>query len=135
MVLSKKHRRKARQTPQSIRIAMAISTTIQTFVVETLMPKVTQARRKSFSIYGVASFLLLALVGGAAVFATVEPARAASLTSQIDTELAAFLVPIGLLALVMMMEVTRFAFTRKLPGTGDAAARPIRAWAPATARR
>jgi asparagine N-glycosylation enzyme membrane subunit Stt3 len=83
----------------------------------------------------VASVLLLALAGGAAVFATISPASAASLTAQLDPELAAFLVPLGLLALVLLIEITRFTFTGRVPAERRAEVRPIRAWASEHQRR
>ena len=99
------------------------------------MPKTTQAGRKSFSLYGAASLLLLALAGGAGIFATISPASAASLTAQLDPELAAFLIPLGLLALVLLIEITRFALTGRVPAERQAEVRPIRAWSPDHTRR
>jgi len=94
------------------------------------MQEVTSPKRKSFSPYAIVT---TALIGGgalAAVLAGVSPANAASLVENPDTQIMVFMIPLTLLVLAMLFEVTRFAARGVLPATPPAQ-RPTRRYWPA----
>lgn len=65
---------------------------------------------------------ILALVGVAAgMMAGVTPAAAASLAQQADTQIAVFMVPLTILVLAMMFEVTRMVLRGTVPAELPAA--------------
>ena len=89
----------------------------------------TSPKRKSFRLYTALSMLVLAMAAGAGIFAGVAPAAAASLTQDTDARVAAFVVPLTLLLLAIIFEVTRFALRTSLPGETPRR-RPARHWGP-----
>jgi hypothetical protein len=67
----------------------------------------------------IASVIVAVAAAGIATFATVAPAAAASLTQDADTQIAIFVVPLALLLLAVVFEVTRFAVRNPaLPDNG-----------------
>ena len=79
------------------------------------MASSTLARRKGFKVYSLVSVTVAALSAALLVVAGVSPATAASLASSVDPQIAAFMVPLTLLVLVMMIEVGRVALRGNLP--------------------
>jgi len=79
------------------------------------MHKSTSPKRKSFRLLAIASTVVLAGGSVAALMAGVTPATAATLAHQPDTQIAVFMVPLTLLVLAIMFEVTRFALRGTLP--------------------
>lgn len=79
------------------------------------MHKSTSPKRKSFRLYAIVSTALVAAGSVAALTAGVTPATAASLATQVDTQIAVFMVPLTLLVLAIMFEVTRIVLRGTLP--------------------
>lgn len=70
---------------------------------------------------------LAAISAGVAFIAGVTPARAASIASQPDTQVAIFMVPLTLLVLALLFEAARFVRRGALPAqSNDLPARPLR---------
>lgn len=86
------------------------------------MHKTTSSQRKSFKLVALFGTLFAALGSAAALIATVSPAQAANFASQADIQVAVFMVPLTLLLLVMLFEVTRFIMRGQVP----AQAQPVR---------
>ena len=95
------------------------------------MQKATSPKRNSFSVYAIVSAGLLITGAITAVLAGVAPANAASLASMPDAQIAAFMVPLTLLVLALMVEVARFALRDTLPEQNQARP-PVRrySWSP-----
>lgn len=89
------------------------------------MHKSTSPKRKSFNLYAVASALLVIGGSAAGLMAGVTPAEAANLVKQPDAQIAVFMVPLTLLVLAMMFEVTRMVMRGKVPAEAPVA-RPKR---------
>lgn len=79
------------------------------------MHKSTSPKRKSFNIYTVASAFLVIGGSAAALMAGVTPAEAANLVKQPDAQIAVFMVPLTLLVLAMIYEVTRMVLRGNVP--------------------
>lgn len=94
------------------------------------MHKSTSPKRKSFRLYAVVSTVLVAAGSAAALVAGVTPATAATLATQVDTQIAVFMVPLTLLVLAIMFEVTRFAWRGNLPAEAPLRRQPRRYWSP-----
>ncbi|MDB5621863.1 MAG: hypothetical protein JWR39_426 [Devosia sp.] len=90
------------------------------------MTESTSAPRKSFKLYAFASGLLLTLGTAAAVLAGVTPATAASLAQEPDTQIAVFMVPLTLLLLAVLFEVTRIVLRGNLPAEAPVRVKPSR---------
>jgi hypothetical protein len=84
------------------------------------MHKSTSPKRKSFKLYAIASTVLVTSGSVAALVAGVTPATAANLATQPDTQIAVFMVPLTILVLAIMFEVTRFALAWPPPGRSTA---------------
>jgi ABC-type dipeptide/oligopeptide/nickel transport system permease subunit len=85
------------------------------------MLKSTSTTRNSFMPYAIVTSIL-ALVGAVAgVLAGVTPATAASLAREVDTQIAVFMVPLTLLVLAIMFEVTRMVLRGSVPAELPAA--------------
>ncbi|KKC35632.1 hypothetical protein WH87_16465 [Devosia epidermidihirudinis] len=94
------------------------------------MQKSSSSKRKSLKLYALASTMVLALGAAGALFAGVTPATAASLAHQVDTQIAVFMVPLTILMLAILFEVTRVVLRGALPVEAPAP-RQIRAyWSP-----
>lgn len=94
------------------------------------MHKSTSPRRKSFRLYAVASTALIGLGSAAALIAGVTPATAANLATQPDTQIAVFMVPLTILVLAILFEVTRIALRGALPAEAPLRRTPRRHWSP-----
>ena len=79
------------------------------------MHQSTSTKRKSFRLYALATSAVLVTGVVGALVAGVTPANAASLANQVDTQIAVFMVPLTILVLAIMFEVTRFAMRGALP--------------------
>lgn len=79
------------------------------------MHKSTSPKRKSFKLYAIVSTLLLGGGATAALMAGITPASAASLAHNADTQVAVFMVPLTLLMLAVLFEVTRLVLRGPLP--------------------
>ena len=79
------------------------------------MHKSTSPKRKSFNFYTIASALLVTGGGAAALMAGVSPAEAADLVKQPDAQIAVFMVPLTLLVLALLFEVTRMVLRGNVP--------------------
>jgi hypothetical protein len=79
------------------------------------MHKSTSTKRKSFRLYAIASTALLGVGAAAALAAGITPATASSLAQNADTQVAVFMVPLTLLVLAVLFEVTRIAMRGALP--------------------
>jgi hypothetical protein len=94
------------------------------------MHKSTSPKRKSFRLYAIASTVLVTAGSIAALIAGVTPATAATLANHVDTQIAVFMVPLTLLVLAILFEVTRIAMRGTLPVEAPAR-RPARTyWSP-----
>ena len=87
------------------------------------------SRSKGFNIYYAVCAILVALTSGVAIFATVAPASAATLTGGVDTQLAVFLVPLALLMIAIIAEVLRITLHGAAPEP-QPAPRRILTWTP-----
>ena len=74
--------------------------------------------------------MLLTGSAAAALMTGVTPAMAANLASQPDTQIAVFMVPLTILVLAVLFEVTRFALRGNLPVEAPARQRAHRHWTP-----
>ncbi|MHA6729020.1 hypothetical protein [Devosia sp. A369] len=90
----------------------------------------TSGKRKNIGLYAVASTALLALATVSALLVGVTPATAANLASQPDTQIAMFMVPLTILVLAVLFEVTRFALRGNLPAEAPAPRRIAHHWSP-----
>lgn len=79
------------------------------------MPKSSSPRRFRIRLYAILSGLVATVGAAAALFAGVTPAAAANLASQPDTQIAVFMVPLTLLVVAILCEVSRFALRGPLP--------------------
>ena len=79
------------------------------------MTEPTMAPRKSFKLYAFASGLFLTLGAAGAVLAGVTPAAAASLAQEPDAQIAVFMIPLTILLLAVLFEVTRVALRGNIP--------------------
>ncbi|MGV8831973.1 MAG: hypothetical protein ACOH2N_08365 [Devosia sp.] len=94
------------------------------------MQETTSPKRRSFTVYAIASTGLAGLGAVMAIMAGVSPSYAATLAAQPDTQIAVFMIPLTLLVLALMFEVARFALRGTLPAQ-QPARRPTRlVWAP-----
>ena len=89
------------------------------------MHKSTSPRRNSFNFYTLATALLVIAGSGAALVAGVTPSEAAQLAKQPDAQIAVFMVPLTLLVLAMLFEVTRMVLRGNVPVEAPASS-PIR---------
>ena len=96
------------------------------------MHKSTSPKRKFFKPYAVASSVLATVGIAAGLIAGVTPAAAADLAHNPDTQIAIFMIPLTLLVLVMMFEVTRAVLRGNVPAELPAARnrRPLSLVAP-----
>jgi hypothetical protein len=94
------------------------------------MHKSTSPKRKSFKLYAIASTVLVTSGSVAALVAGVTPATAANLATQPDTQIAVFMVPLTILVLAIMFEVTRFALRGHLPAEAPLRRQARRHWSP-----
>jgi hypothetical protein len=86
------------------------------------------SKRKTFWRVALASTLVVTGATATALLAGVTPATAANLANQPDTQIAVFMVPLTLLVLVLLFEVTRFAVRGTLPAEAPAKSRNGRYW-------
>ncbi|UJW86797.1 hypothetical protein [Devosia sp. SL43] len=94
------------------------------------MHKTTSPKRKSFRLYAIVSTVVVTAGSMAALIAGVTPASAASLATQVDTQIAVFMVPLTLLVLAILFEATRIALRGALPAEAPTR-RQIRSyWSP-----
>ena len=94
------------------------------------MQKATSPKRKSFSLYAIASTVVVTAGAVGAILAGVTPANAANLVAKPDAQIAVFMVPLTLLVLALMIEVARFVLRGTLPVEAPAP-RPTRQyWSP-----
>jgi hypothetical protein len=94
------------------------------------MHKTTSPKRKSFRLYAIASTTLLGIGSVAALMAGVSPASAANLATQPDAQIAVFMVPLTILVIAILFEVTRIALRGTLPAEAPLP-RPARSlWSP-----
>lgn len=89
----------------------------------------TSPKRKSFSWIAALSTLSVGLVAFGAFAVGVTPAQAASFATQPDTQVAVFMVPLTLLVLVLLFEVTRFVWRGTLPAQAPTPAPRPTNWA------
>ena len=94
------------------------------------MHKSTSPKRKSFKLYAIVSTVLVAGGSVAALMAGVTPATAASLATQVDTQIAVFMVPLTLLVLAIMFEVARIVLRGNLPAEAPLRRPERRYWSP-----
>lgn len=94
------------------------------------MHKSTSTKRKSFRLYAVLSTVLVAGAAGVALMAGVTPAAAANLAHQADTQIAVFMVPLTLLVLAILFEVTRFVVRGSVPAEAPVRRAAHRHWSP-----
>lgn len=94
------------------------------------MQKSTSPQRKSFKLYAIASTVLATAGSVAALIVGVTPATAASLATQVDTQIAVFMVPLTLLVLAIMFEVARIALRGNLPAEAPIRRPERRYWSP-----
>lgn len=97
------------------------------------MQKSTSTKPKTFKLLALASTAVLALGAIGAVLAGVTPANAASLAHQVDTQIAVFMVPLTILVLMMLFEVTRIVVRGTLPVEAPVRRSPRAYWSPAQA--
>ena len=90
------------------------------------MTEPATARRPRFKLYAFASGLSLTLGTAAAVLAGVTPAAASSLGQEPDTQIALFMVPLTILVLAVLFEVTRVALRGNIPAEAPARVKPSR---------
>jgi hypothetical protein len=93
------------------------------------MTESTSRKAKSFRILPLLTLFTILAGAGVAIFATVAPATAASLTQRADAQIAIFVVPLAVLLFGIIFEVTRFAMRAELPTQPPRQTR-IRAWQP-----
>ena len=89
------------------------------------MHKSTAPKRKSFSLFAIATTAMLTIGSAAALVAGVTPASAASLATQPDAQIAVFMVPLTILLAAILFEVARFALRGTLPAEAPIR-RPVR---------
>lgn len=94
------------------------------------MHKSTSSKRKSFRLYAVASTVLVGLGSVSALIAGVTPATAANLASQPDTQIAVFMVPLTILVVAILFEVSRVALRGALPADAPRRRQPLPNWSP-----
>ncbi len=75
----------------------------------------SSAKRKKFTPYAIATSALLLAGAAAGLVAGVTPATAARLAQQPDTQIAVFMIPLTLLVLAVMFEVTRMVLHGAVP--------------------
>ena len=92
------------------------------------MHKTKPIKRKTFWRVALASTLVVTGATTTALLAGITPATAANLANQPDTQIAVFMVPLTLLVLVLLFEVTRFALRGNLPAQAPAKSRNGRYW-------
>jgi hypothetical protein len=92
------------------------------------MHKTKPLKRKTFWRVALASTLVVTGATTTALLAGITPATAANLANQPDTQIAVFMVPLTLLVLVLLFEVTRFALRGNLPAQAPAKSRNGRYW-------
>lgn len=97
------------------------------------MHKSTSPRRKSFRRVAIVSTALLSVGTVAALMAGVTPATAANLAAQPDAQIAVFMVPLTILVVAVLYEVTRIALRGTLPEEPTPRRRPLRHWSPGPA--
>jgi hypothetical protein len=78
------------------------------------MQKTTSSKRK-LTPYAVATSLLLVAGAATGLIVGVTPATAASLAQQPDTQIAVFMIPLTILVLAVMFEVTRMVLRGAVP--------------------
>lgn len=94
------------------------------------MHKSTSPRRISFKPYAILSTAIVGLGAAAALVSGVTPATAANLASQPDTQIAVFMVPLTILVIAILFEVTRFAMRGALPADAPRRRQPLPSWTP-----
>lgn len=97
------------------------------------MHKSTSPQRKSFILYAAATTALLALGSVSALVVGVTPAMAANLATKPDTQVAVFMVPLTILVLAVLFEVTRVALRGALPVEAPRRPPAPRPWSPGRA--
>jgi hypothetical protein len=75
----------------------------------------TSSKRKSFRLYAIVSTALVGVSAAAALAAGITPATASSLAQNADTQVAVFMIPLTLLVLALLFEVTRIVMRGALP--------------------
>jgi uncharacterized membrane protein YgdD (TMEM256/DUF423 family) len=94
------------------------------------MHESTSPKRNSFKLYAIVSMTLVGVGAAAALAAGITPATASSLAQNADTQVAVFMVPLTLLVLAVLFEVTRTVVRGALP-VGSKPRRPSRLnWTP-----
>ncbi|WP_375451522.1 hypothetical protein [uncultured Devosia sp.] len=94
------------------------------------MHKSTSPGRKSFRLYAIVSSALIGVGAAAALAAGITPATAASLARNADTQVAVFMIPLTLLVLTVLLEVTRIALRGALPAEATPRRRSRLDWKP-----
>ena len=92
------------------------------------MHKSTSPKRNSFRRVAIVTTALVSGGAAAALIAGVTPATAANLASQPDTQIAVFMVPLTILVLTVLFEVTRIVLRGSLPAEAPAPRRAARHW-------
>lgn len=99
------------------------------------MHKSTSPKRKSFKRLAIATTALVSIGAVSALAVSVTPAMAANLASQPDTQIAVFMVPLTILVLAVLFEVTRFALRGNLPVEAPSRRRALSHWSSTKRRR
>jgi len=94
------------------------------------MHKSTSPRRKSFRLYAIATTALVGLGATTALIAGVTPATAANLAAQPDTQIAVFMVPLTILVVAVLFEVTRIALRGAVPADTPRRRQALPNWSP-----
>jgi len=79
------------------------------------MQESTSPKRKSFRLYAIVSTALLAVGAAAALAVGITPATASSLAQNADTQVAVFMIPLTLLVMAVLFEVTRITLRGAIP--------------------
>jgi len=86
----------------------------------------TPATPKSFKVFYLLALIAVALTSALAIYASIAPQNALALTHGIDTRVAVFIVPLGLLMLATIGEVIRVSLRDAIPGDDQLPARSLR---------
>jgi len=90
------------------------------------LSSIPSAKPKSFKVFYLLALIAVALTSALAVYAGVAPEKAATLTHGLDTRVAVFLVPLGLLMLATIGEVVRVSLRGAIPGDDQLPVRSLR---------
>ena len=92
------------------------------------MMESTHKRPKSFKVYYLASAFAVAVTGALAIFASLRPSLV--LPGGVDTQVAVFLVPLGLLFIALLVETAHAAWRGAAPLDPAPPVRRISRWSP-----